>query len=177
MTHKRAKAEERALDAYARLVRASDLAVSRAERALLGEPAARGLSYSQIVLLQTLRRTGPLHQHDLGTKLVRSKANVTALIDGLQRAGLVHRERNASDRRYVAVHLTPAGEATVDAVYPAHAGAVMEAMTVLSNDEQERLARLCRKLAKGLRARAKALAAPAIGDASPAAEQPEPVEG
>jgi MarR family 2-MHQ and catechol resistance regulon transcriptional repressor len=118
------------------------------------------------MLLATLRRTGPLHQHDLGTKLVRSKANVTALIDGLQRAGLVHRERNATDRRYVAVHLTPAGELALDAVYPAHAGAVADALLVLSNDEQERLARLCRKLAKGMRAQARASAAPGVADAA-----------
>ena len=163
MSKRGGKAEQRALDAYARLTRAADLLVARSERALLASaPGARRLSHAQLMLLATLRRTGPLHQHDLGAKLVRSKANVTALIDGLQRAGLVHRERNATDRRYVAVHLTPAGEAMVDAVYPAHADAIVDALTVLSNDEQERLARLCRKLAKGLRAQAKAASAPAV---------------
>ena len=151
------------MDAYARLTRASDLLVARAERALLAPVSSgRRLSHSQLMLLATLRRTGPLHQHDLGAKLVRSKANVTALIDGLQRAGLVHRERNTEDRRYVAVHLTTEGEALVDAVHPTHARAVIAAMTVLSEDEQERLARLCRKLAKGLRAQAKAASAPAV---------------
>jgi MarR family 2-MHQ and catechol resistance regulon transcriptional repressor len=168
MSRRAIRAEERALEAYARLVRASDLVVARVERALLGEPGARGLSYSQLVLLQTVRRSGPLHQQDLGAKLVRSKANVTSLLDGLQRAGLVRRERNAADRRYVAVHLTPAGEAMVDALQPAFARAVTTALGVLDDDDQERLGRLARKLAKGIRAQTNA----AIAAGGPA---PEPV--
>jgi hypothetical protein len=54
------KAEQRALDAYARLTRAADLLVARSERALLASaPGARRLSHAQLMLLATLRRAGP----------------------------------------------------------------------------------------------------------------------
>ena len=143
-------AEARALDAEIKLLRATSALRSRLEARL--RPA--GLAVRQLGVLEALLHLGPLEQHELGAKLLVSRANVTLIVDELVRRGLVRRETSRDDRRCRIVHLTPAGRALVERVFPDHVSAIVEAFSALSAAEQRQLARLCQKL--GL-----ALAAPA----------------
>ena len=140
--------EVRALDAFIKLMRASGSVIARTGRHL----AAEGLTGGQFGILETLLHLGPLHQCELAKKHLQSGGNVTMIVDNLERAGLVRRERHVSDRRYVRVCLTPAGHARIAAVFPAHVRQIRELMDVLTPAELEQLGRLCRKL--GLQAAA-----------------------
>lgn len=91
---------------------------------------------------------GPQQQGELARRILRSTGNVTLVIDNLERRGLVRRERVAGDRRCIQVHLTPAGEALIAGIFPAHAARVAAAFTPLNEEEQRELARLCRRLAQ-----------------------------
>ena len=71
---------------------------------------------------------------------------MTLVVDNLERRGLVQRERGESDRRFVLVRLTPAGEAMIRMVFPRHADAVATEMATLSSEEHRQLSRLCRRL-------------------------------
>jgi MarR family 2-MHQ and catechol resistance regulon transcriptional repressor len=51
------------------------------------------------------------------------------------------------------VQLTEAGRDLIAELFPAHAAAVAEEMSVLSLEEQRQLGELCRKLGKGLEQR------------------------
>ncbi len=135
-------ADARALDAFVKLVRASGSVVARTSRHL----AAEGLTLGQFGILETLLHVGPLHQCDLARKHLQSGGNVTMIVDNLEKAGLVRRERHPGDRRYVLVSLTPAGRERIAALFPAHVRQIREQMDVLSADELEQLGRLCRKL-------------------------------
>ena len=73
---------------------------------------------------------------------------MTAVIDHLERRGLVRRERNTGDRRFTSVVLTDSGEASMAAIFPAHARRIASALSTLSAAEQEELGRLCRKLGR-----------------------------
>jgi MarR family transcriptional regulator, 2-MHQ and catechol-resistance regulon repressor len=143
-THYRGAAREvRALDAYIKLLRAADSVVARAHRR-----TACDLTVSQFGVLESLHHLGPMHQRKIGTKLLKSGGNVTMVIDNLERRGLVERRRDQKDRRFVSVHLTPAGERLIAEVFPRHVQSIVEELSPLNAEEQETLAHLCRKLGR-----------------------------
>jgi MarR family 2-MHQ and catechol resistance regulon transcriptional repressor len=145
-TRYRGSAEEvRALNAFIKLTRAAESVGAR----LAGLVAGAGLTESQFGALEALYHLGPLHQCELGAKLLRSSGNITMVVDNLEKRGLVRRERGVEDRRYVTVHLTDAGRDLIRRVFPPHVAGVVAAMAALTPAEQEELGRLCRKLGKG----------------------------
>lgn len=79
-------------------------------------------------------------------RLGASKATATEVLDTLEGRGFVTRKRLESDRRAVAVALTPAGHNLVTHAFPGHANRVRDAFDVLSQTEKRQLATICRKL-------------------------------
>jgi MarR family transcriptional regulator, 2-MHQ and catechol-resistance regulon repressor len=143
-THYRgAPRETRSLDAYIKLMRAAESVLSRAHRL-----TACDLTVSQFGVLESLYHLGPMHQRRIGSKLLKSGGNVTMVIDNLEKRGLVQRRRDQKDRRFVSVHLTPAGERAIEEVFPRHVESIVEVLAPLSAAEQEELGRLCRKLGR-----------------------------
>ncbi len=134
--------ERLALRTFVKMVRAANGLSARLNRPL----ADAGLSESQFGVLEALLHLGPLHQRELAAKILRTHGNVTLVVDHLEKRGLVRRERGSTDRRYIRVHLTPEGESLVRGLFPAHAARLAEEMSVLSEDEQRELGRLCRRL-------------------------------
>ena len=146
MTGKGARRQRRALATYALLQRAAEAAAAQVEAVM--QP--HGVSPSQGALLEALAAHGPQHQQELATRLARSKAQLTALAEALEAKGLVHRERHATDRRYVTVTLTDAGRALLAVVEPARAQVVVDVMGVLEPKQRSRLAKACRRLLQAL---------------------------
>lgn len=145
-THYRGTEDEvRALDAYIKLMRASDTlardVTARLDRA--------GLTMSQLGVLEALLHLGSMCQKELGEKILKSTGNITMVVDNLERNGLVRRERGKEDRRYVTVHLTEEGRRRIEDVFPEHVRGIADAMSALSLIEQAELGRLCRKLGRG----------------------------
>jgi MarR family transcriptional regulator, 2-MHQ and catechol-resistance regulon repressor len=143
-THYQGAARDvRALDAYIKLLRAAESVVTRVHRR-----TGVDLTVSQFGVLEALHHLGPMHQRQIGTKLLKSGGNVTMVIDNLEKRRLVERRRDRKDRRFVSVHLTPAGERLIAEVFPVHVQSIVEEMGPLKPDEQDALARLCRKLGR-----------------------------
>jgi MarR family transcriptional regulator, 2-MHQ and catechol-resistance regulon repressor len=136
----------RANEAYGRLQRAATLTAAAADASL----APFAISASQLGVLETLQARGPLHQQELARTLGRSKAQMTAIIDALEKRALASRERHPTDRRFTTVHLTEAGAALLAEALPVRMDAVQTIMTALSGDQKSRLVRLCRRLIKAL---------------------------
>jgi MarR family transcriptional regulator, 2-MHQ and catechol-resistance regulon repressor len=132
----------RALNAFINLERASDTVIGRLTPPL----EAQGLTLGQFGVLEALLHLGPMCQHELARKLLRSGGNVTLVVDNLEKHGWVRRVRQQNDRRMVQIQLTPAGRRLIARVFPAHARAIAAEMSRLSAGEQETLRRLCRKL-------------------------------
>ena len=76
-------------------------------------------------------------------------ANITLVIDNLEKRGLVHRQRHPEDRRMVVVSLTEAGRELIGQILPQHVSAITDEMSILTPHEQENLGMLCRKLGIG----------------------------
>lgn len=146
MSGKGDKKRRRALDAYSRLQRAAGLAATRVEVSV--HPF--GLSASQFGVLDTLASRGAVHQQELAEALGRSKAQMTAIIDALESREMVRRERHATDRRFMTVHLTDAGTKLLAQAAPARTAAIVELMSELTGEQRARLARLCRRLLRTL---------------------------
>ena len=138
--------ERSALDAYVKLWRAAHAVEVLANRHL----AAYGLTTSQFAVIEALYHLGPMSQRLLADKILRSSGNLTMVIDNLERDGLVHRERLATDRRVVNVTLTTQGEALIVQLLPDHVAGIHEVFRVLDADEIEHLSFLTRKLGLAL---------------------------
>ena len=65
---------------------------------------------------------GPLHQQELARTLGRSKAQMTAIIDALEKRALATRERHATDRRFTTVHITESGARCCSTALPGARG-------------------------------------------------------
>ncbi|PJF39755.1 MAG: MarR family transcriptional regulator [Phototrophicales bacterium] len=145
-THYNGTEKERlALDVYIKLARAAEAVSARVNRHL----ADYDLTLSQFGVLEALYHRGPLVQKDIAQKVLKSTGNITLVINNLEKRGLVVRERETEDRRFVRVHLTDAGRELVASIMPKHVAGIVEDISILSEEEQCRLAELCRKL--GLR--------------------------
>ena len=70
-----------------------------------------GLSATQYNVLRILRGAGVqgLCQYEIGDRLVAQVPDVPRIVDRMEKAGWVLRQRGASDRRIVMASLTPAG--------------------------------------------------------------------
>jgi MarR family 2-MHQ and catechol resistance regulon transcriptional repressor len=147
--------EVRALGVYIKLLRATDTVAARLARSL----APHHLTMGQLGVLEALLHLGPLSQRDLGRKLLRSGANVTTVVDNLERDGLVKRERGIADRRLMTVSLTLTGRALISRVFPGHARLIVELLGHLTAFEQDELGRLLKKLGTGAAGATKGVAA------------------
>ena len=134
--------EVRALNALITLTRASEAVSVTISREL----AARRLTTSQFGVLEALLHLGPLCQGELAVKLLRTGASATSVVGGLEKRGLVVRQRTEEDKRFVRVALTGKGRRLIQEIFPPHARRVTRLFGVLTDEEQEQLRRLCRKL-------------------------------
>lgn len=81
--------------------------------AVLGQ---HGLTFPQWLVLKSLGRKGRLTAKEIADLLESTPANVTGILDRLERDGLVTRSKSAEDRRVVHVRLTEEGHARIGAV-------------------------------------------------------------
>lgn len=133
--------EINALNAFIKLQRAAESVSSRVHSLL---PA--GLTVTQFGVLETLFHLGPLCQSELAEKLLRSGGNLTLVVDNLEKAGLVVRERDPADRRFVVVRLTERGTSYIAEIFPKVLSAVVAEMGRLSSTELADLGRLCKRI-------------------------------
>ncbi len=107
-----------------------------------------GLSYPKFNALMQLRNAGEsgLSLSELGERMLVSRANITGLIDRLERDGLVTREIDPRDRRVFRARLTPKSMHLLDNLLPLHAQFARDAMSGLSSEEKEQLIGLLQKL-------------------------------
>jgi DNA-binding MarR family transcriptional regulator len=117
--------------------------------------ATAGLSLSQYYLLEPLAAAGgPLRLGELALAAGVSAPTATRMLDGLERDGLVRRERRSDDRRLVAVALTDTGRERAEATHALVLARRQEIFESLTAEDRRSAARLLERLAaavEGLR--------------------------
>jgi MarR family 2-MHQ and catechol resistance regulon transcriptional repressor len=136
------KREEKTLNAFIKLMRATDSLNNRLNRQL----SDVGLTISQFGVLEALLHLGPLNQKALGEKLLKSGGNITLVIDNLEKSGWVERHQDPEDRRSMLIHLTDEGEEFISNYFPKHLARIKKEFDVLSDEELEQLGNICKKL-------------------------------
>lgn len=111
-----------------------------------------GLSKAKFNALIQLYMTGGqgLSQSELGKKLLVSRANITRLIDRLEKDGLVIRQPDSKDKRVFQLYLTDRATALMNFFVPIHNQYILRLVSVLDDKEKELLLSLLSKLKKGL---------------------------
>lgn len=131
-----------ALNTYTKLMRSAESVTTRVHRVLSGPK----LSISQFGVLEALYHKGPLCQKEIAAKILKSTGNITMVIDNLEKNGLVRRERESNDRRFLTIHLTETGRSLIATVFADVEASIVTEMAALDEREQETLGNLCRKL-------------------------------
>lgn len=137
---------DRALDLWVKLARAS----ASFHRCADENIRSFGLTGPQFSVLETLGHLGPLLTGVVTEKQLVSGGNTTVVVNNLARRGLVRRSVCKSDGRAKYLELTPAGRRLFDRIFPRHASFIERRASVLTTEEQKRLASLLKKLGKGV---------------------------
>jgi DNA-binding MarR family transcriptional regulator len=142
--------EARAAGASAALERAAD----RLARALERHAGAYGLTDAKLLLLETLDccEGGCAGLCSIGDEMGVSRPNVTKLVDGLERAGLVERTPHPTDRRRVQARLTDAGRELVREAGPGRESVRSRAWDDLADAELASVVALLQRAAPAGRA-------------------------
>lgn len=114
--------------------------------------ARYGLSWPKFNALIHLYMAGDhgLIQSELSKKMLVSRANITGLIERLEKEGLVVRRADPSDKRVSRVSLTGRAFALMNAFLPVHNNYMHKIMSAFNRQEKEIFISLIRKLNKGL---------------------------
>jgi DNA-binding MarR family transcriptional regulator len=109
-------------------------------------------SQGRIRILLELQQTPgqALAAGELAARLKVTPATVTGLLDGLERAGQVRRQRCSEDRRSVAVRLTARGAKVLSEVMPERFRRNSRLMAKLSEGDRRQLRRLLEQVGGGL---------------------------
>ena len=133
--------QRNALSVYVKLLRAANQATAR----IHGHLKDDNLTFSQFGVVEALYHLGPLTHGELGQKILKSNANLTTVVDSLEKKFLVVRDRSGADRRKVTVHLTESGRELIARVFPRHAEVVARELAFLGDAEKSTLASILRK--------------------------------
>jgi DNA-binding MarR family transcriptional regulator len=141
--HKRGPFDSAEQEAYLSLVRTQSIFITRFERLF----KQHGLSQATYNALRVLRGAGAAGRmcHEIGEHLVAQVPDVTRLIDRLEEAGLVKRERSDQDRRVIKVIITKGG---LDLLARLDRTVVQEHADQLGHMSKAELDQLCQLLAK-----------------------------
>jgi DNA-binding MarR family transcriptional regulator len=134
----------RALRVWLRLLTCTQL-IERRVRSRLRERFATTLPRFDL-MAQLERRPEGLKMNELSRLLMVTGGNVTAIVDQLEKEGLVERLDEPADRRAFCIRLTRAGERSFAEMARAHEEWVVELLAGMSRREQDELLKLLAKV-------------------------------
>ncbi len=133
------RADDR-LPAWSTLLRVHAAVVPQLERELAADQRMP-LSWYDVLLELNAAPEGRLRMSELGSRVVLSRERVSRVVDDLERARLVRRERNTEDKRSFFAVLTPEGRSRLRAAAPVYLAGIERHFTNhLSDDEARTIA-------------------------------------
>jgi DNA-binding MarR family transcriptional regulator len=98
-----------------------------------------GVSGAQIWAMAALRQTPGMKVSELAQALSIHASTASNLLDKIEKAGLIRRERNSADQRVVRLYLTAAGEQALSKAPQPLTGILTHALGQLPEDALARL--------------------------------------
>ena len=90
------------------------------------------ITFSQYSVLLALSRNGPMQMNKLGEHMLVAPANVTGLVDRMEKKGYVRRRRDENDRRLYVIEETEKGSrifASISGRFKQYAGSLGSSLT------------------------------------------------
>lgn len=115
---------------------------------ILKEIQQNGLHASEFGVLEILYHKGDMTQSEIAERLLLATGSITYVMDKLVRQGWVVRVPCDTDRRVCYARLTPEGKEKIGGLFPSHAEYIREMLSVLTQEEQETLIPLLKKLGR-----------------------------
>lgn len=126
------------------------LVLMRCHRALshIAERSIRdaGLGLTDFATLEALLHKGPLTIGEIQSRVPLALGSMTAVVDRLEKGGLILRTPSPDDRRARVLKLSPKGNAVVERAFQHHAASLESATAALTQREKRQLRALLRKL-------------------------------
>ena len=131
-----------ALELWDRLSRAYD----KVRKAQVKQMSEEKLTAPQFNVLEVLEKSGSMPLKRISEELLVTGANITCVVDNLEKEDLVRRVHSKEDRRIIMAELTDKGKEKINSIYPKYAENMTEVTSVLTDSEQQELTRLLQKL-------------------------------
>ncbi len=134
--------KQAALDLWEKLSKAYD----RVRKVQSKQMFEQKLTTPQFGVLEILHKLGPVPLKKISEEMMVTGANITCVVDNLEKEGFVKRIPSKEDRRVIHADLTPQGRAKIESILPAYAESMASVISSLSDHEQKELTRMLNKL-------------------------------
>lgn len=111
--------------------------------------------FNVLMVVKHIGKNNGLSQAEIGNNLYVSAANITKLIDGLEKSGLVVREASSRDRRINLIKISEKGSKLLDQVWIKHTKALGAILETFSTSNKDKLKRLLEKFRKEMEEKTK----------------------
>lgn len=108
--------------------------------------AEHNLTAPQFNVLEVLTKSGPVPLKRISEELLVTGANITCVVDNLEKENLVRRVPSKEDRRVIMAELTDEGKEKMNKIFPPFVKSMKEMAGVLTDTEQKELSNLLQKL-------------------------------
>ncbi len=134
--------EKAPLELWTKLSKAYDTV----RKAHMKEMARHSLTAPQFGVLEVLNSAGPLPLKRISEELMVTGANITCVVDNLEKENLVQRVHSKEDRRIITAELTDKGKTKMSEIYPNYSDNLSGVFKIFDEKEREELMRLLGKL-------------------------------
>ncbi|KAF0139806.1 MAG: MarR family transcriptional regulator [Ignavibacteria bacterium] len=134
--------KQSALDLWERLSKAYD----KVRKVQSKQMFEQKLTTPQFGVLEILHKMGPVPLKRISEEMMVTGANITCVVDNLEKEGFVKRIPSKEDRRVIHADLTAQGRVKIESILPAYADSMVAVIGSLSDHEQKELTRLLNKL-------------------------------
>jgi MarR family transcriptional regulator, 2-MHQ and catechol-resistance regulon repressor len=104
------------------------------------------LTTPQFGVLEILNKVGPVPLKKISEEMMVTGANITCVVENLEKEGYVKRVPSKEDRRVIHAELTPTGKSKIDSIMPAYAESMASVVASLNDHEQKELIKLLGKI-------------------------------
>jgi MarR family 2-MHQ and catechol resistance regulon transcriptional repressor len=108
--------------------------------------SAQKLTSPQFGVLNVLQKNGSIPLKKISDELFVTGANITCVVDNLEKQTLVKRVPSKTDRRVINAELTPKGKQKLNRIYPDHIKSMNEFSKRFTDTEVTQLTGLLEKL-------------------------------
>ena len=128
--------------AWPALLTARAQIVDEVERRLAGAGLPE-LAWYDVLWALERAPTGRLRMYELASQTVVTRSNITRLVDRLEAAGLVARERDGEDRRGAFAQVTPLGRRMREKMWKVYGAAIAELFEAHLSEAENATMRAC----------------------------------